>query len=337
MGNISLKYDSTKHRILGVTNKPKLLTQIQQKMRTASYSPKTIQSYVRWIKEFILFNNKKHPSELGKKEVENFLTYLAVKRNVSASTQNQALSAILYLYKNIVPQNIGWLNDVVRAHKSRRLPVVFTKDEVKKIFNFLEGTTKLVCSLLYGSGLRLGEALRLRIKDIDFERRQIIVCEAKGDKDRITTLPSSIIPELKNQLNKVYLQHKEDLKKGKGKTKLPYALARKYPNANKDFYWQYVFPADKFVKDETGLIFRYHIHESKIQKAIKVACKKANILKHGTAHTFRHSFATHLLEDGYDIRTIQELLGHNSLKTTMIYTHVANLGAGIKSPLDGMK
>ena len=338
MGNISLKYDNKLHRIAGVTDKPKLLPQVQEKMRTGSYSPKTIQSYVRWIKEFILFNDARHPSELGKENLENFLTHLAVKKNVSASTQNQALSAILYLYKNIVKRDIGWLEDVVRAKRSRRLPVVFTKSEVTDIFNYLEGVPKLICSILYGSGLRLGEALRLRIKDIDFDRKQIIVREAKGNKDRITTLPSSIIPELKQHLNKVFLQHKEDLKKGKGRTKLPYALAKKYPNSDKDFYWQYAFPADKFIKDkDVSLVYRYHIHESTIQKAIKNAVNKARILKHGTAHTFRHSFATHLLENGYDIRTIQELLGHNSLKTTMVYTHVANLGVGIKSPLDGMK
>ena len=252
--------------------KPKLLTQINQKMRAASYSPKTIKSYVKWIKEYIVFNNTRPPEELGKENVEKFLTHLAVKRNVSASTQNQALSAILYLYKNIVRQDIGWLNDVVRAHKSKRLPVVFTKDEVRQIFNYLEGTPKLVCSLLYGSGLRLGEALRLRIKDINFEYKQIVVREAKGNKDRITTLPASIIPELKKHLNKVFLQHKEDLKKGKGRTKLPYALSKKYPNADKDFYWQYAFPADKFIKDkESGLVFRYHIHESTIQRRINEA------------------------------------------------------------------
>ncbi len=327
--------EATKH--IG-QRKPSLLTAIRNKMRTANYSDKTITAYLKWIKEYVLFNDKKHPAELSKENIESFLTYLAVKRNVSASTQNQALSAILYLYKNFVKKEIGWLYDIVRASRSRRLPVVFTKEEVRRIFSYLEGTPKLVCSLLYGSGLRLGEALRLRIKDIDFERKQILVREAKGNKDRITTLPLSIIPELKNHLNKVYLQHKEDLRNGKGRTKLPYALEKKYPNADVDFYWQYVFPADKFIKDnETGLVFRYHIHESTIQKAIKQAVKKAGILKHGTAHTFRHSFATHLLEDGYDIRTIQELLGHNSLKTTMIYTHVIKQGAGIISPLDGIK
>ena len=238
------------------TNKPKLLVEIKNKMRASSYSPKTIEAYTYWIKDFVLFNDKKHPKDLEKESIESYLTNLAVKRNVSASTQNQALSAILYLYKNIVVKEVGWLDDVVKARRSRRLPVVFTKGEVTEIFNHLEGVPKLISSLLYGSGLRLGEALSLRIKDINFEKRQLLVRQAKGDKDRVTTLPIKIIPELKGHLNKVFVQHKNDLLKGKGETKLPFALAKKYPNANKNFYWQYVFPADKFIKDnESGLIF----------------------------------------------------------------------------------
>ena len=316
--------------------KPKLLDVVRIEMRTRHYSKKTEESYISWIRRFIIFNSKRHPIEMGEKEIQNFLNSLAVEKHVSSSTQNQALQAILYLYKNIIKRDVGWLEELIRAHKSKRLPVVFTKSEVREIFINLSGVPKLICSLLYGSGLRLGEALELRIKDINFENRQIIVRQAKGDKDRVTALPDKVIPELKQHLNKVYKLHKEDLKRGKGKTKLPYALAIKYPNADKDFYWQYAFPADKFIKDkESGLIYRHHIHESTIQKAIRLAVQKAKILKPGTAHTFRHSFATHLLEAGYDIRTIQELLGHNSVKTTMIYTHVANLGAGIKSPLDG--
>ena len=305
-------------------------------MRAAHYSKSTEESYVSWIKRFILFHNKRHPDDMGAEEIKAFINNLATNRHVSSSTQNQALSAILYLYKNVLRKEVGWLENIIRAHSSKRLPVVFTKSEVKEIFNYLDGIPRLVCSLLYGSGLRLGEALRLRIKDINFEYKQIIVRESKGEKDRITTLPESLIPDLKQHLNKVYLLHKNDLKKGKGKTELPHALAEKYPNADKDFYWQYAFPADKFIKDnETGLIYRYHIHESTIQKSIKEAIKKAKLLKPGSSHTFRHSFATYLLENGYDIRTIQELLGHNSVKTTMIYTHVANLGGGVKSPLDG--
>jgi len=326
-----------KNRIypLKADQKPKLLERVKTQLRVNHYSRKTEEVYLGWIKRFILFHNKKHPEEMGEKEVQRFLNNLAVERHVSASTQNQALCAILFLYKSVLMKNFGWMDDLVNARKSIRLPVVFTKAEVREVFSHLEGVPKLVCSLLYGAGLRLNEALSLRIKDIDFEHRQVIVREAKGDKDRITALPQSIVPELKQHLNKVYLQHKEDLKQGKGKTKLPYALAGKYPNADSEFYWQFAFPANKFIKDENSdLIFRFHIHESTIQKAIKTAVKKAKIFKPATSHTFRHSFATHLLEAGYDIRTIQELLGHSSVKTTMIYTHVANLGAGIKSPLD---
>lgn len=272
---------------------------------------------------------------MGAEEVKQFLNHLAIVKHVSASTQNQALCSILFLFKNVLGKNFGWLEDLVKAKRSQRIPVVFTKSEVREVFKYLDGVIKIICSLMYGSGLRLGEVLNLRVKDINFDLNQIIVREAKGNKDRITTLSKSIITELKQHMNKVYLQHKADLKKGRGKTKLPNALAIKYPHADKDFYWQFVFPADKFIKDEkSNLIYRYHIHESTVQKAIKIACKKTKILKPATSHTFRHSFATHLLEAGYDIRTIQELLGHNSVKTTMIYTHVANLGAGVKSPLD---
>jgi len=315
--------------------KPKLLTQIRNKMRAANYSSKTIEAYIHWIVEFIRYSGTKPPEMLGEKDVEKYLTYLAVKRNVAPSTQNQALAAILYLYNNIVSKEIGWLDNVVKSKRTRRLPVVFTKQEVRNIFNYLSGTPKLVCALLYGSGLRLGEALRLRIKDINFEYKQIIVREAKGNKDRITTLPEKIIPELKIHLNEIYKMHKKDLANGLGKTKLPFALAKKYKNADRDFYWQYVFPADKFIIDkETGIKYRFHIHESTIQRKIKEAVRKAGIMKPATSHTFRHSFATHLLENGYDIRTIQELLGHASVKTTMIYTHVVNRGAGVLSPFD---
>lgn len=324
------------NKIVRVNTNPKLLDRVRFTLRVNRYSKKTEEAYVKWIKEFICFNNKKHPLDMDKEYVERFLTHLAVKRLVSASTQNQALAGILYLYKNVLEREVGWLNEVVRARKSKRLPVVFTKGEVKDIITYLEGTPKLVTSFLYGSGLRLGEALRLRIKDINFDQRQIIVMEAKGNKDRVTALPNTIVPELKEHLNEVFLLHKKDLSVGKGKTKLPYALAEKYPNAANEFHWQYVFPANKFVKDkDSALVYRFHIHESTIQKAIRKAVRKAKVLKMGSSHTFRHSFATHLLEAGYDIRTIQELLGHSSVKTTMIYTHVANLGAGIKSPLDG--
>jgi len=296
-----------------VIRNPKLLDLIRGELKTNHYSRKTEEAYIGWIKRYILFHNKRHPAEMGAEEVKQFLNHLAVEKQVSASTQNQALCSILFLYKTVLRKNLGWMENLVKAQRSKRIPVVFTQSEVREVFKHLEGVVKLICSLLYGSGLRLGEALNLRIKDINFDMHQIIVREAKGDKDRITTLPKSIVPELKQHLNRVYLQHKLDLKKDRGRTILPYALAKKYPNANKDFYWQYVFPTDKFIKDEDGLLFRYHIHESTIQRAIKEAVRKAKILKPASSHTFRHSFATHLLENGYDIRTIQELLGHSSV------------------------
>jgi integron integrase len=315
--------------------KPKLLDEVRINLRSNHYSRKTEEAYIGWIKRFILFHNKRHPNEMGKDEIQKFINHLAVDQNVSSSTQNQALQAILYLYKNVLDKEVGWLDDIKHATRIKHLPVVFSRNETTKIFEYLDGVPKLVVSLLYGSGLRLTEALSLRIKDIDFEYRQIIVRDGKGEKDRHTVLPTSIIPELKKHLNEVYKQHKKDLSKGKGETILPYALDKKYPNAAKEFGWQYAFPADKFIKhNESGKIIRWHIHESTIQRAVKDAIKKAGITKQGSPHTFRHSFATHLLENGYDIRTIQELLGHSSVKTTMIYTHVLNRGLGVKSPLD---
>lgn len=320
---------------IGVLSQPKLLDQIRTHLRVNHYSKKTEEAYIGWIKRFILFHNKRHPNEMGKDEIQKFINHLAVEQNVSSSTQNQALQAILYVYKNVLNKEVGWLDDIKHATRIKHLPVVFSKRETLKIFEHLSGTVKLVASLLYGSGLRLSEALRLRIKDIDFDYQQIIVRDGKGEKDRHTILPASIIPELKKHLNEVYRQHKIDLSKGKGETILPYALGKKYPNAGKEFGWQYAFPADKFIKNkDSGKIIRWHIHESTIQRAVKEAIKKAGIVKPGSPHTFRHSFATHLLENGYDIRTIQELLGHNSVKTTMICTHVLNRGLGVKSPLD---
>jgi integron integrase len=318
-----------------VIKNPKLLDLIRGELKTNHYSRKTEEAYIGWIKRFILFHNKRHPNEMGKDEIQKFINHLAVDQNVSSSTQNQALQAILYLYKNVLDKEVGWLDDIKHATRIKHLPVVFSRNETTKIFEYLDGVPKLVVSLLYGSGLRLTEALSLRIKDIDFEYRQIIVRDGKGEKDRHTVLPTSIIPELKKHLNEVYKQHKKDLSKGKGETILPYALDKKYPNAAKEFGWQFAFPADKFIKhNDSGKIIRWHIHESTIQRAVKDAIKKAGIIKQGSPHTFRHSFATHLLENGYDIRTIQELLGHSSVKTTMIYTHVLNRGLGVKSPLD---
>ncbi len=314
---------------------PKLLDRVKGVLRVNHYSPRTEESYIGWIKRFILFNNKTHPEKLGAEEIKDYLNYLVLNRHVSAATQNQALQGILFLYKNILNKDIGWIENIKNAARIRHLPVVFSKREVIKIFENLKGVPKILVSLLYGGGLRLSEALKLRIKDIDFDYKQVIVRDGKGEKDRVTVLPQSVIPELKTHLNEVFIVHKNDLKKGKGETILPYALKRKYPNAGKEFGWQYAFPSDMFVKDkETGILFRHHIHESTIQRAVKEAIRKAGVNKPGSPHTFRHSFATHLLENGYDIRTIQELLGHKSIKTTMIYTHVLNRGLGVKSPLD---
>ncbi len=314
---------------------PNLLDKVRAELRSKHYSRKTELSYTNWSKRFILFHNKRHPNDMGAEEIKAFVDNLVTNHHVSSATQNQALQGILFLYKNILNKDVGWIENIKRSSRVKHLPVVLSKKEVEKVFNNLEGTNKIIVSLLYGSGLRLAEALKLRIKDIDFDYKQILVRDGKGEKDRHTILPESVIPSLKQHLNRVYLKHKEDLKNGKGETILPYALKKKYPNAGKEFGWQYAFPADKFIKDkESGLIFRWHIHESTIQRAVKEAIRKAGVIKQASPHTFRHSFATHLLENGYDIRSIQELLGHNSIKTTMIYTHVLNRGLGVKSPLD---
>lgn len=317
------------------SNKIKLLDQVRITLRTNHYSPKTEESYISWIKRFIIFNNKIHPEKLGSEHIKNFINYLAVNRHVSASTQNQALQGVLYLYKNVLKKEVGWIEDIKHSTRVKHLPVVFSKREVIKIFEQLEGIPKLVVSLLYGGGLRLAECLNLRVKDIDFDYNQIIIRDGKGEKDRHTVLPMAVQPKLRMHLNEVFKQHKKDLSECKGETILPYALKMKYPNAGKEFGWQYVFPADKFIKEkESGLVYRYHIHETTIQRAVKTAIKNSGVNKQGSSHTFRHSFATHLLENGADIRTIQELLGHQSVKTTMIYTHVLNRGIGVRSPLD---
>lgn len=314
---------------------PKLLDKVRTELRSKHYSRKTEVAYTNWIKRFVLFHNKRHPKDMGADEIKLFVDNLVTNHHVSSATQNQALQGILFLYKNILSKDVGWIENIKRSSRVKHLPVVLSKKEVEKVFKNLDGTNKIIVSLLYGSGLRLAEALKLRIKDIDFDYKQILVRDGKGEKDRHTILPDSVIPDLKKHLNRVYLNHKEDLKRGKGETILPYALKKKYPKAGKEFGWQYAFPADKFIRDkESSLTFRWHIHESTIQRAVKEAVKKAGLSKSASPHTFRHSFATHLLENGYDIRTIQELLGHNSIKTTMIYTHVLNRGLGVKSPLD---
>lgn len=314
----------------------KLLDQVREAMRLKHYAYRTEETYVQWIRRYILFHDKRHPKDMGRPEIEAFLTDLAVNQRVAASTQNQALNAVLFLYHKVLGIEIAGIN-AVRASQPRNLPVVLTKAEALAIIQTIAGPHQLVAKLLYGSGLRLSEALRLRVKDLDFAQQQIIVRDGKGKKNRITMLPVSALTELHDHLVGVRRQHQQDLGRGFGSVYLPFALERKYFNANRDWIWQYVFPAGRIVKDpRTGEMRRHYLHESGIQKAVKQAVRQAGIAKKVGCHTFRHSFATHLLEAGYDIRTIQELLGHKDVKTTMIYTHVLNGGGrGVKSPLDG--
>ena len=315
--------------------KVKLLDQVRIVMRSSHYSPKTEESYIGWIKKFILFHHKAHPNTLDGKDIQQYLNYLATERHVSASTQNQAMQGILFLYKNVLNRDIGWIEDIKHASRVKHLPLVFSKKEVIKIFECMSGKQKIIVSLLYGSGLRLSECLRLRVKDIDFDYSQIIVRDGKGEKDRRTVLPQSLLMPLRRQLDTVRQIHRSDLARGLGETILPYSLKTKYPNAGKEFGWQYVFPSTKFMKDkDSGITYRFHVHPSTVQRVVKEAIEKAGVNKPGSPHTFRHSFATHLLDNGYDIRTIQELLGHHSVTTTMVYTHVLNRGTGVRSPLD---
>jgi len=316
--------------------KPKLLDQVRAAIRTRHYSLRTEEAYVGWIKRFILFHHKRHPSEMGEVEITEFLTHLAVNDHVSASTQNQALSALLFLYREVLVQEVGWLNGVVRAKKPKRLPVVLTKQEVEAVLSVLDGPKWLLAALMYGAGLRLMEALRLRVKDVDFSCDQILVRDGKGQKDRVTVLPSIVKAPLARHLERVKALHERDLREGFGQVFLPYALEKKYPNANREWGWQYAFPARKRSTDpRSGVARRHHLHESVPQRAVKEAARKAGIPKPVSCHTLRHSFATHLLQEGYDIRTIQELLGHADVSTTMIYTHVLNRGGrGVRSPLD---
>ena len=314
----------------------KLLDRVRDAIRTRHYSRRTEEAYVHWIRRYIVFHKKAHPSTLGAGEISAFLTWLAVERRVSASTQNQALSAVLFLYKAVLNVEIGEVPPVVRARTPERLPVVLSRDEVCAILKQLAGTMRLVVMLLYGSGLRLQECLDLRVKDIDFDRHQIVVRQGKGRKDRVTMLPSAAREALTGHLAEVRRLHEADLASGFGRVALPFALDRKFPNAATDWRWQFVFPAGRICRDPRyGRPSRYHLHESVVQKAVVQAVRPAGITKRVGPHTMRHSFATHLLEDGYDIRTVQELLGHRDVSTTMIYTHVLNRGGlGVKSPMD---
>ena len=317
-------------------NPPKLLDQVRNKLRVKHYSIRTEQSYTDWIKRFILFHGKRHPNELGGEDVEAFLTHLAVEGKVAAATQNQAKSAILFLYREVLEIQLPWLDNVTQAKTPKRLPVVLTVSEVQSLLLRLTGTHSLISNLLYGGGLRLMEAVRLRVKDVDFARHEILIREGKGFKDRVTMLPEAVVAPLKAHLVNVKALHDEDLARGDGEVYLPFALDKKYPNAARDWGWQYVFPSKNLSLDpRSDKTRRHHIDEKGVQRAVKQAVRDAELVKPATPHTFRHSFATHLLQAGYDIRTVQELLGHADVATTMIYTHVLNKGGrGVKSPLD---
>ena len=317
---------------------PRLYDRIVETLRVRHYSRRTEEAYVHWIRRYLEFHGHQHPRHLGERDVNRFLTHLAVTEHVAASTQNQALSALLFLYEHVLEQPLDRIQGVVRARRSKRLPVVLTIDEVTRVMTHLDGNRWLIAMLLYGGGLRLLEGLRLRVKDLDFERAEITVREGKGDKDRVTMLPQAVISPLQKHLKCVRLIHEQDIADGYGRVELPHALARKYPNANREWCWQFVFPQERRWRNrKTGDQGRHHIDESLFSRSLKNAVRQAGLTKRVTSHTFRHSFATHLLTDGYDIRTVQELLGHKDVRTTMIYTHVLNRGGrGVRSPADGL-
>ena len=319
-------------------NKPKLMEQYHQALRARHYSPRTEKTYSRWIIRFLQFHKMVHPIDMAEPEINEFLSYLAVSEKVSASTQNQALAALLFLYRHVFGTDVGKLGDIIRARKLERIPVVLTPDEVRKVFNKMAGRDKLIVELLYGCGFRVSECLRLRVKDIDFSRSEIMVRNGKGRKDRGVMLPGSLKRRLKIHLRGVKVIFQDDLADGWGQVALPGALDRKYRQASKEWRWQWVFPQENRWKDrKTGRQGRHHVDATIIQRVVRHSVDKCELTKHVTCHTFRHSFATHLLEGGYDIRTVQVLLGHKDLRTTMIYTHVLNRGpGGVRSPLDNL-
>jgi integron integrase len=316
--------------------RPRLLDELRGVIRRKNYSIRTEIAYADWVRRYVRFCELRHPRECGAADVERFLTHLAMVDNVTASTQNQARSALLFLYKEVLSIDLPWLDGIVTAKRPARLPVVLTLAEVHRVLDRTDGVHGLVLRLLYGTGMRVLEALRLRVKDVDFERREIVVREGKGLRDRVTMLPSALVDDLHRQLSRVQRIHAIDLENGYGAVYLPYALARKYPSAGREWCWQYVFPADRLSVDPRGgATRRHHIDPQSIQRALRDAARRAGIVKPATPHTLRHSFATHLLDSGYDIRTVQELLGHKDVSTTMIYTHVLNKGGrGVVSPLD---
>ena len=315
---------------------PRLLDQVRTAARLHHLSLRTEQAYVAWVRRYVRYHGTRHPADLGAEDVRSFLSYLATERNVAASTQNQALAALLFLYRAVLEQPLPKIQGIKSASRPARLPTVLRRDEVRAVLRELDGPMAIIGALLYGAGLRLMDALRLRIKDVDLELRTLTIREGKGAKDRITVLPDSVIPALRQHLEQVRTLHQRDLATGHGEVHLPHALARKYPNAARSWEWQYAFPAPRLSVDpRSGVVRRHHLSRSAVQKAVTAAVRRARIEKRASCHTLRHSFATHLLEDGYDIRTVQELLGHRDVRTTMIYTHALNRGGrAVRSPLD---
>jgi integron integrase len=314
----------------------RLLARVRQALRLRHYSRRTEEAYVGWVRRFVRFAGSRHPRELGHADVTRFLSSLAVDRHVSASTQNQALGALVFLYRDVLEMPVGWLATLVRAKRPTRVPVVLTRDEVRKVLSGMRGTAQLIATLLYGTGLRLLEALQLRVKDVDFGAHEITVRGGKGDRDRVTVLPERLEGPLLHHLAAVRAQHERDLVAGAGWVELPGALGVKYPQAGQEWGWQWVFPATRpYMDPPSGQCRRHHLHETVVQRAFREAVRGAGISKAASCHTLRHSFATHLLESGYDIRTVQELLGHADVRTTMIYTHVLRRGGlGVRSPAD---
>lgn len=319
-----------------ISDSPRLLDRLRVAVRRRHYSPRTERSYVGWVRRFILFHGKRHPRDMGESEVIAFLTHLAVAARVSATTQNQALAALVFLYRHVLERELEGLDEAVRARSRRTVPVVLAREEVRALLAQLDGVQRLEALLMYGGGLRLLECLRLRVKDVDFARSQIVVRQGKGRRDRLAPLARSAVPLLRRQLEVVRELHRRDLERGYGGVPLPDGLERKYPRSRREWIWQWVFPASRLTLDPgTGRSVRFHLHPTAMQRAVKQAARRAGIDKRVTCHTFRHSFATHLLEDGADIRTVQELLGHRELRTTMIYTHVLERGPlGVTSPVD---
>lgn len=334
--SLKIEFFSEELSVIVVQPKPRLLDQVRDSCRVRHYSLRTEVAYVQWIRRFILFHNKRHPNGMGSIEINAFLTHLAVDGCVAASTQNQAFAALLFLYRKVLGTDPGRVEGAIRAKRPTRIPVVLTRIEVRKVLEQLDGTFLLIAQLLYGSGMRLLEGLRLRVKDIDFDRNEIAVRQGKGDKDRRTMLPKSLKPQLMVHLDRVRILHEKDLAAGFGTVEMPSALARKLPGADRQWIWQYVFPSVCLSVDpRSGVKRRHHTHEGTLSREITDAVRRSGIQKRATSHSFRHSFATFLLEAGYDIRTVQELLGHADVSTTMIYTHVLNKGGrGVESPLD---